>query len=593
MRRLLLGAALICGAGPALGAISGVVVPISSVGTLPWEGWSVFYTYLNGASNTQANVQTVSDWLAANLPNYNTIHVDAWVSSRDGSGNPIPDGTKYTDMKVLADHIKANGQVPLIYGDAGTTHCITSPPMAGHYLGDVTTFFATWGYQGIFVDSCGTQSDNADFKEEFTAIRDAMDTLHLPLILMVGNGSLNPNPLFESLPYTYTSARVSQDAGSSGIVCTTDYTGIMRPFWAASYHPGASGPGHFHFLEYLFMGSASLTSDEETTQFLLYALFSSPLVLGCDPRDLNAGEKTLLNNTEVKAINQDPWVLGATRYAASSGTGTFGSAGSYEVYAKWLSVSGTRAIALINQQNTGSQNISFDPALLGITGTYQLRDVVAGSDLGSFSGVFTINGIASHATKLLKLTGGTEAYTTCWAVNPGGIAATSSGAPGGCAFIADNINGQQPGGFPADGTSVSTVSAISTAGLTNPPPQGVWQTARKGVKGGTNSGWNTECPLGYDFNNLDPAGTYKVRLGFAEIEKSGAGQRRFDVWILTGAVPANRVLQNYDIAADAGAVNKGTIKEYTVSPLHGHIAIQGAAGDTDCPLINGIEVIKQ
>ncbi|SPE51802.1 conserved exported hypothetical protein [Verrucomicrobia bacterium] len=81
--------------------------------------------------------------------------------------------------------------------------------------------------------------------------------------------------------------------------------------------------------------------------------------------------------------------------------------------------------------------------------------------------------------------------------------------------------------------------------------------------------------------------TYTVRLHFAEL-KYGPGQRKFNV-----AINGQRVLTNFDIAADAGKA-KALVKDFaSIAPdTQGHIVIAFSRGAADEPKICGIQVLK-
>jgi fibronectin type 3 domain-containing protein len=107
------------------------------------------------------------------------------------------------------------------------------------------------------------------------------------------------------------------------------------------------------------------------------------------------------------------------------------------------------------------------------------------------------------------------------------VQAISAGGPAAGSFAADeDFNGGAVGGV--------TGSAISTAGITNPPPQSVLQHSRIGN-------------FSYTVPGLTPGGIYTVRLDFDEYYWSAAGSRIFNV-----AINGTQVLNNFDIFAAAG-----------------------------------------
>lgn len=108
--------------------------------------------------------------------------------------------------------------------------------------------------------------------------------------------------------------------------------------------------------------------------------------------------------------------------------------------------------------------------------------------------------------------------------------------------------------------------------MSNPAPEAVYQTARAGN-------------FTYAFTNLPTGFAYQVRLHFAELDWSAAGQRAFNVF-LNGA----QVLTNFDVFAAAGAQNKAVVRQFTVSPNPAGELVAQFASMADSAEVNGIEV---
>ncbi len=86
---------------------------------------------------------------------------------------------------------------------------------------------------------------------------------------------------------------------------------------------------------------------------------------------------------------------------------------------------------------------------------------------------------------------------------------------------------------------------------------------------------------------LTPGTTYAVRLHFADLSWTAAGQRVFNV-----AINGTTVLRNFDIFATSGAQNRALTEEFTaVANSSGVIAIAFTQGTADNPEVNGIEVV--
>jgi endoglucanase Acf2 len=141
-----------------------------------------------------------------------------------------------------------------------------------------------------------------------------------------------------------------------------------------------------------------------------------------------------------------------------------------------------------------------------------------------------------------------------------------------------NTGGGAAAPFVADvdftgGTTANSTTAINTSGVTNPAPQAVYQSNRYGN-------------FSYAIPNLTPNAAYTVRLDFAELYWTAAGQRTFNV-----SINGQAVLTNFDIVAAAGAANKAVAKQFTATADGtGKITIQFTTV-IDNAQVNGIEVL--
>lgn len=86
----------------------------------------------------------------------------------------------------------------------------------------------------------------------------------------------------------------------------------------------------------------------------------------------------------------------------------------------------------------------------------------------------------------------------------------------------------------------------------------------------------------------DSPATYKVRLHFAELDKSAKpGVRTFDV-----KLQGKTVLQNFDVVQTAGGVRKGIVREFDGIAVTDNLVIE-LTGRRQTPILSAIEVIRQ
>lgn len=112
-------------------------------------------------------------------------------------------------------------------------------------------------------------------------------------------------------------------------------------------HEKFAGPGHWNDPDMLIVGHVGwgpklhptrLTPDEQYTHMSLWALLSSPLLIGCDMTQLDDFTKGLLSNDEVLDVNQDPLGKPAGRISQN---------GDAQVWARDLE-DGSKAAGLFN-----------------------------------------------------------------------------------------------------------------------------------------------------------------------------------------------------------------------------------------------------
>jgi uncharacterized repeat protein (TIGR02543 family) len=128
--------------------------------------------------------------------------------------------------------------------------------------------------------------------------------------------------------------------------------------------------------------------------------------------------------------------------------------------------------------------------------------------------------------------------------------------------------------YASGGTQRTVTNAITTTGVTNPAPTAVYQSERYGN-------------VTYTLPSLIAAGSYRVRLHFAELYQTATGKRKFDV-----AINGTTVLSSLDIYAAAGGNYRALVREFdTTANSSGQIVIK-LTTVTDNATISGIEIIQ-
>jgi len=158
--------------------------------------------------------------------------------------------------------------------------------------------------------------------------------------------------------------------------------------------------------------------------------------------------------------------------------------------------------------------------------------------------------------------------TSIVSINAGGPAESNSGG-GDSSFVADED-------YSTGGTTYAVANTITIPAsvATTAAPAAVYQSARQGT-------------VTYTIPGLTAGTSYSVRLHFAELYFSAAGDRVFNV-----AINGTTVLANFDIYATAKANYTAVVEQFTATAnSSGQIVVAFTNGTIDQPMINGVEVL--
>ena len=125
------------------------------------------------------------------------------------------------------------------------------------------------------------------------------------------------------------------------------------------------------------------------------------------------------------------------------------------------------------------------------------------------------------------------------------------------------------------GNEFSSGAGIDLSAAANPAPETVYQTSR----------WAPS--FSYVIPRLQAGTTYTVRLHFAELTWTAAGQRKFNV-----AINGTNVLSAFDVFAASGGANKAITEQFTATAnASGQITIAFTQAGADNPMVSGIEIL--
>ena len=196
---------------------------------------------------------------------------------------------------------------------------------------------------------------------------------------------------------------------------------------------------------------------------------------------------------------------------------------------------------------------------------------------GSYTVTLTASnaGGPSSASTTVVVTTQVVTGTPVARVNAGGAALAGG-------WLADTASGPSSW-VNANKTKLKVSSTSSAINLSDPSvpagtPAALFQTMRYDVSGGKDMIWTMPVPT---------AGTYTVRLYFAETYWTAAGKRAFDV-----SINGTKVLSRFDIFAAAGGVKRGVVRTFTVTTSSPIVISFGRLSGLDNPQVNAIEVLS-
>lgn len=283
-----------------------------------WNSWNTFTWNINEALIRETADAMVETGLKDAGYEYVVID-DCWsLKERDKNGRLVPDPEKFPrGMKAVADYVHGKGLKFGMYSCCGTHTCAGYPGSFEHEFQDAETF-AEWGVDYLKYDNCyKPQQVNGEmlYKRMSLALRNSgrdilfsacnwgHEDVHRWIQssgahLFRSTGDIQDN--WESIK-TLVRSQLDKTA-FSGPFCHNDIDMLV-----VGMHGGSNND---------YIGSlGGCTDDEYRTHFALWALMNSPLMIGCDIRNMTEQTKETLLNPELIEINQDvecrgPYVIG-------------------------------------------------------------------------------------------------------------------------------------------------------------------------------------------------------------------------------------------------------------------------------------------
>lgn len=365
-----------------------------------WNSWNTFAEKIDENMIKETADKMVSEGLLDAGYEYLVID-DCWsLPNRDENGRLVPDPQKFPNgMKAVSDYVHSKGLKFGMYSCAGTMTCATRPGSYDHEFTDAATF-AEWGVDFLKYDYCfrdqtvpgdilyrrmGLALENCGRDILFSACNWGADSAHDWIKTTGAHMWRSTGDIFDNWESIKKLTQIQFDRlKTNGQGCFNDMDMLVV---------GLGGGGH------VSDERSTLGDMDYRTHFNLWAMFGSPLMIGCDIRKMSEETKKTLTNRDVIAIAEDP-AYRQPFFARQRNDEVFG-------IAKLLD-GGDLAIGFFNlaDRKAGNWDTWFTLAELGICKssgkTLKLRDLWSGEETTVRNEVILPGNIEPHGCKIYR-----------------------------------------------------------------------------------------------------------------------------------------------------------------------------------------------
>jgi alpha-galactosidase len=374
--------------------------PVS--GSPPPMGWNSWNWHGKKDINEQLIKETIDAIVNEGLRDAGYVYVvvdGGWRDTKLGAdGELMAHPDKFPGgMKALADYAHSKGLKFGLHSVPGTHDC-GGDEVGGYGLEEVhLAQFIDWGIDFLKLDLCRMTSDpcvncektNTGWSEQ--TIKDVYVKWN-KLIKESGSNILFSISAYKPrdwYPEYCNMARTTFDIRSrihnGGAYFNSDsrenrgFLSIMTIAELNNEVAFMAGNGYWNDPDMMVTGEQGLNQAEQESHFALWAIMSSPLFLGNDPRVMSVEEKELILNEEIIAINQDPTEQGVLYH----------NDGLQQIWIKELK-DNKKAILLLNLDEK-ERNVALNLKEAGIKGRISARDVINKKELGRFKNRISFN----------------------------------------------------------------------------------------------------------------------------------------------------------------------------------------------------------
>ena len=277
---------------------------IKNTPPMGWNSWNTFGPDIN----EQLILETADKMVETGILNagYEYLVIDdCWsLKERDKNGRLVADPAKFPHgIKAVADYIHSKGLKFGMYSCAGTLTCGGYPGSFEHEFTDAATF-AVWGVDFLKYDYCYHSSlihGKYLYRRMGTALKNCGRNI---LFSACSWGADNTAEWIRE-----TDAHMWRSTGD----IADSWASVKNLTDAQDKILAYGGSGCFNDMDMLivgmygkgYVGLEVLSDVQYKTHFSIWALLASPLMIGCDIRNMNIETFKILTNKELIKINQD------------------------------------------------------------------------------------------------------------------------------------------------------------------------------------------------------------------------------------------------------------------------------------------------
>ena len=270
-----------------------------------WNSWNTYAEKIDEALILESARALKESGLADAGYNYVVID-DCWaLHERGKDGKLVPDPEKFPrGMKALADEIHALGLKFGMYSCSGLMTCARYPSSLDREWIDAKTF-AEWGVDFLKYDYC-YKPLNRRGEELYRAMQLALANSGREILLSACSwGADKTHEWIRS-----TGSGMWRSTGDIFDNWNSIKSLILQQMTILPY----GGRGCFNDMDMLVVGMngkgnvglGGCTEEEYRTHFGAWCMLQSPLMIGCDVRNMSEFTRSLLTNPMLLSIDQDP-----------------------------------------------------------------------------------------------------------------------------------------------------------------------------------------------------------------------------------------------------------------------------------------------